>query len=85
LFLCSARSVIKVGDDLCHCLFGYGVGEFCSTTFKNVFKRAAVLGRASVSKQLDGHGRNRQQEGGQDCGEAKHFRRQKNWTRLASK
>jgi hypothetical protein len=48
--------VIKVGGDLCHCLFGYGVKEFCSTTFKNVFQRSTIPGSATVSEQLYGHG-----------------------------
>jgi hypothetical protein len=37
---------------------------------KDIFQCTAVLGRASVTKQLDGRGWNRQQERGRDCGEA---------------
>jgi hypothetical protein len=49
-------------------------------TFKDVFPRAAVLGRATVSKQFGGYGWNHQQEHRQRCGEAKHFRWQENWS-----
>jgi hypothetical protein len=50
----------------------YGVGRILFTGIKDVFKRTAVLGRASVSKQFDGHGWNRQKEGNQDGCEAGH-------------
>src|ERR1700730_7792481 len=53
-------------------LFGYGIGGILFTGVKDVLHCAAVLGSASVSKQLDGHGWNCQQEGDQDCSEVAH-------------
>ena len=38
----------KIGSDLCHFLFGYGIGGILITGLENVFQRAAVLGRAST-------------------------------------
>src|ERR1700730_13155966 len=44
------------------------------TSLKNVFKRVAIVGSASVTKQFNRHGWSREQEGDQDCSEAKHCR-----------
>jgi hypothetical protein len=43
------KSRQKVGCDLSRFLFGYGIGRILVATLKDVFQRAAVLGRASVS------------------------------------
>jgi len=52
-FQCSNLYVIKgghkVGSNLCGFLFGYGIRRILFTGLKDVFQRAAVLGRASVS------------------------------------
>jgi hypothetical protein len=75
-FQCSDLDVIEclheIRSDLSRFLFGYGVGRILFTRLKDVLKRTTILGRASVSKQLDGHGWNRQQEGNQDRCEVKH-------------
>jgi hypothetical protein len=55
------KSRHKVCGDLCHFLFGYGIGGILFTTVKDVLQRAAVLGRASVAKQLDGERWSRKQ------------------------
>jgi hypothetical protein len=57
----------EIRGDLCCFLFSYGVGRILLSTFKDVFQRSAVLGRATISKQFDGNGRKGQQEGDQDC------------------
>jgi hypothetical protein len=63
---------MKIGGDLSRLLFRNGVRRILFATLKDVFQRTAVLGRASVAEQLDGHGWNRQQEGDQDRSEAGH-------------
>ena len=40
----------KIGGDLGHFLFRYGIGRILFTGFKDVFQSASVLGSASVSK-----------------------------------
>jgi hypothetical protein len=47
------KSRDKVCGDLSRFLFGDGIGRILFTGLKDVLKRAAVLGRASVSKQLN--------------------------------
>jgi hypothetical protein len=54
----------KVGGDLCHFLFGYALWDILLIAFENVFQRAAVLGRASVSEQLNGERWGCQHDGG---------------------
>src|ERR1700722_17291664 len=46
------KSRHKIGSDLSRFLFGYGVGRILFTGLKDVFERAAVLGRASIPKQF---------------------------------
>jgi hypothetical protein len=52
--------------------FVTALGESCSPAPKDVFRRAAVLGRASISKQLDGHCWTGQKKGDQECSEVGH-------------
>src|ERR1700675_2887662 len=52
----------EVGSDFSRLLFGDCVGGILLPGFKDVLKCAAVLGRATVPKQFDGHGWNRQHE-----------------------
>jgi hypothetical protein len=52
-------------------LLGYGVGRILCAALKDVFQSGPVLGRTSIAEQLNGHCRNRQQEGDQDCGEVR--------------
>jgi hypothetical protein len=77
-FQCSDLDVIKsrheIGGDLSRFLFCRGVGRILFTALKDVFQRAAILGRASVSEQFNGERWGRQQEGDQDCGEVAHAR-----------
>ena len=60
----------EVCGDLSRLLFRYGVWRILFTSLKDVFQRTAIFGRASVSKQLNSHGWNRQQESDQDTSEA---------------
>jgi hypothetical protein len=53
-------------------LFGDRIGRILFTGLKDVFQRATVLGRALVTKQLDGYGQNQQQEGDHDCSDVGH-------------
>jgi hypothetical protein len=39
----------EVGSDLSRFLFGYGIGRILFASLKDVFQRAAVLGRASIT------------------------------------
>jgi hypothetical protein len=52
----------KVSSDLSGFLFGYGVRRILFASLKDVLKRAAVLGSASISEQHNRQRRNRQQE-----------------------
>jgi hypothetical protein len=70
LYMVKGRHEIRC--DLSRFFFRHGVGRILFTGLKNVFQRAAVFGRASVSKQFEGHGWNQQPEGDQDCSEVTH-------------
>jgi hypothetical protein len=43
----------EVCGDLCRFLLGYGIGRILFTGLKNIFQRAAIFGRASVTKSTD--------------------------------
>ncbi len=47
------KSRHKIGSNLSSLLFGYGVRRILFTGFKHVLKCSAILGSASVSKQLN--------------------------------
>ena len=51
LYLVKGRH--KACGDLCRFLFSDGVGGILLSGFEKVFQRTAVLGRASVSEQLN--------------------------------
>jgi len=65
--LCVVEGRHKICGDLCHFIFGYGVGGILSTGFKHVLKCTALFGRASVAKQLDGERWSRRYDN--DCDE----------------
>jgi hypothetical protein len=56
------KSGHEIGGDLSRLPFRNGVGRILITGVKDVFQRAAVLCRASVAKQLKGHGWSRHQD-----------------------
>ena len=66
------ESCHKIRSDFSRFLFAYGLRDILLIGLENVFQRPTILGRASVSKQFDGHGWNRQKEGDQDCCEKRH-------------
>jgi hypothetical protein len=67
LYVIECRHEIRC--DLSRFFFRHGVGRILFTSLKDVFQRTAVLGRASITKQLDGNGWNGQQKSDQDCSE----------------
>jgi hypothetical protein len=75
-FQCAELDTVKGRHELCRDLSRLSLWSPYSGPFqrsqKRVLQRTAVLGRTSVSKQLDGHGRNHQQECDQDCREGGH-------------
>ncbi len=73
-FQCAYRFMIKgrheIGSDLGGFLLGYCIGRVLIASLKDIFERAAVLGRASIPEQFDCKGWGRQHKNDCEDGEA---------------